>query len=327
MKLTINDLRALTHGAVSVRDTADGYTAFYRFNERQMGYYQSTNENFYAQSLCTAAIRLEMTTDADAITFAYRAKKASSQRLFYFDLSVDGTMLAHIGEDNTEEKEGSVALPLPAGTHRVVLYLPASFSVSLRDVVVKNATFATPITKQLKMLSMGDSITHGYHAVYPSLSYVNLIADALDASVVNQGIGAEVFNPGVVDGDLGFTPDVVTVAYGTNNWYKSTRQDFVRDAGEFYARVRKAFPTAKIFGMLPIWRSDCDRIVTEVTFAEAREIVRAAATATKNITVIDCDPFVPHLPDFFSDKSVHPNDLGFQCYAAGLLKALQKHLI
>ena len=36
--------------------------------------------------------------------------------------------------------------------------------------------------------------------------------------------------------------------------------------------------------------------------------------------------FVPHLPDFFSDGYLHPNDLGFGCYAKALLSDLKKHL-
>lgn len=328
MTLTINDLRPLVHGAVSVKTTADGYVQLCRFSDKQMAYYKATNAEFYVKSFCTASVRIEMTTDADTLSFAYRARKAASRRFFYFDLYVDGTMTAHVGEDAVDEKTDTVTLSLPAGTHRVALYLPALFSCDIKDLTLENATFATPVAKSRKMLMIGDSITHGYDAVYSSLSYANLTADALDASMVNQAIGAEIFNPGLVDGNLGFTPDVITVAYGTNDYYKCTRENFVRNAGAFYARLRESFPTAKIFALLPIWRGDManDHIYTEVTFTEAKEIVRAAAEAQENTVVIDCDSFVPHLPEFFSDKFLHPNDIGFMCYARGLTAALQKHL-
>ncbi|MBQ3063870.1 MAG: SGNH/GDSL hydrolase family protein [Clostridia bacterium] len=322
MKLTTNDIRALAHGTVSVKETTDGYTMLCRFSDKQMDYYKRTNEEFYIKSFCTASARLEMTTDADAISFVYRAKKAASRRFFYFDLYVDGAMTAHVGEDAVDEKTDTVTLPLPSGTHRVALYLPALFSCELKDVTLENATLATPVEKATKMLALGDSITHGYDAVYSSLSYVNIVADALDASVVNQAIGAEIFNPGLVDGDLGFTPDIVTVAYGTNDYFKCARDEFAENANEFYARLRKAFPTAKIYALLPIWRGDRDAVTRVGTFEDAREIVRAAAEAQEGITVIDCYTFVPHLPEFFSDKFLHPNDIGFSCYATGLLKAL-----
>ena len=327
MKLTTNDLRTLAHGAVSLKETADGYTALCRFSDKQIAYYKATNEEFYIKSFCTASARLEMTTDADSLSFAYRAKKGASRRFFYFDLYVDGAMTAHVGEDAVDEKSGTVAFALPAGTHRVALYLPALFSCELRDVTLENATFFTPVAKKMKMLAMGDSITHGYDAVYSSLSYVNILADALDASVVNQAIGAEFFNPDLIDADLGFTPDIITIAYGTNDYNGHTRAQMTADANEFYARLRKVFPTAKIFALLPIWRGDCDRVTAVGTFDEAKAIVRTAAEAQDGITVIDCGSFVPHLSEFFSDEFLHPNDMGFQCYANGLLRALQKHML
>lgn len=328
MKLTTKDLEALAHGAVSVKETADGYTHFFRFSDKQMDYYRETNNDFYIKSFGTASIRIELTTDATAISFTYRAKKSSSRTFFHFDLYVDGAMTAHVGKENAEAlEEGTITLSLPEGEHRVALYFPALYAVTVKNFTLENATFATPVEKKLKMLTMGDSITHGYDAVYSSLSYANILADALGASMVNQAIGAEIFNPGLVDGDLGFTPDVITIAYGTNDYFKSARKEFIENANAFYTRLCKAFPTAKIFALLPIWRGDRDTVTRVGTFEEAKEIVRAAAEAQEGVTTIDCYTFVPHLPEFFSDKYLHPNDLGFQCYAAGLLKALQKHLI
>lgn len=326
MILSTNDLKSLAHGAVSVKEAADGYTAFYRFSDKQMDYYRETNHEFYKKTFCTASVRVEAVTDATALTFTYRAKKMASRTFFYLELFVDGAMVAHIGEDVAEEKTDTVTLSLPAGTHRIALYLPALFSLELKDVTLVDATFANPVKKARKMLAVGDSITHGYDAVYAALSYVNITADRLDASVVNQAIGAEIFNPGLVDGELGFTPDIITVAYGTNDYSKCARDAFVKNATEFYARLRQAFPAAKIFALLPIWRGDNHRVTAAGTFDEAKAIVRAAAEAQEGITVIDCDAFVPHLPTFFSDKHLHPNDMGFQCYAAGLVDAMRPYL-
>ena len=326
MKLTAKDLKALTHGALTVKECADGYIHFYRFSDKQIAYYENTNTDFYHKAFATASLRFEAVTDASAISFSYHAEKMGSRKFFYFDLFVDGAMVAHVGAEGELEKDDKIMLSLPEGTHRIALYFPALYQVSVKDMVLENATFATPVEKKLKMLALGDSITHGYDAVYSALSYINITADALDASLVNQAIGAEIFNPGIVDGNLGFTPDIVTVAYGTNDFNKCTRAAFTESANEFYARLRSAFPNAKIFALLPIWRADGGYIHTEVTFDEAREIVRAAAEAQTGITVIDAYTFVPHLPAFYSDEYLHPNDLGSLRYAAGLLQALKQHL-
>ena len=42
--------------------------------------------------------------------------------------------------------------------------------------------------------------------------------------------------------------------------------------------------------------------------------------------VLDGRPFVPHVPDFFSDLYLHPNDMGFKCYANALYEAMKPHV-
>ena len=324
MKLTATELLGLSHGALGVGES-EGYVSLYRFSETQREYYQQTNPHFFEKALATASVRLETVTDATAMCFSYRAKKTSGRTFCYFDLLVDGVLSAHVGKEIEGADEGTVTLPLPEGTHRVALYFPALFEVRVKDVVLEGATFALPVQKSLSMLALGDSITQGYDAVYPSLSYANVVADTLGATLLNQAIGGEVFNPGVVDGHLGFTPDMVTVAYGTNDYTFRKKEEIKRDAAEFYARVRRAYPTSKIFAILPIWRADCDAVTEAGSFEEVRLMVRAAAEA-EGLTVLDGLSFVPHLPDFFSDGYLHPNDLGFGCYAKALLSDLKKHL-
>ena len=42
-----------------------------------------------------------------------------------------------------------------------------------------------------------------------------------------------------------------------------------------------------------------------------------------NVTVIEGMPLVPHLPEFYADGYLHPNDSGFLLYGSNLLKAMQ----
>jgi hypothetical protein len=39
---------------------------------------------------------------------------------------------------------------------------------------------------------------------------------------------------------------------------------------------------------------------------------------------VDGFTLTPHIEDFFADKDLHPNDLGFAFYAENLLSALKK---
>lgn len=326
MKLTNDQVKALTHGALWYDEDREGYLHFYRFTEKQIAFYQETNTDFYYKTMATSNVRIACTTDATALSFAYTAHKRSSRKFCYFDVYAGGVMIAHEGVDGCEEATGRVQVALPTGVKEVVLYLPPLFGAAIKDLTLENATFAAPVEKTRKMLIVGDSITQGYDAVYPSQSYANLIADMLDATSVNQGIGAEIFNPDIIDADLGFTPDLITVAYGTNDYSKRTREDFTAAANEYYAKLRRAFPTAKIFALLPIWRGDTAKPRPVGSFEKAKAIVRAAAEAQPNTVVIDGNTFVPHLPEFFSDKHLHPNDMGFKFYADALLAAMIKEL-
>ena len=68
--------------------------------------------------------------------------------------------------------------------------------------------------RKYKMISFGDSITHGYDAIYPSLSYASQLAQNLDAEQLNKGIGGDIFFPALLDEKDAFEPDFITVAYG-----------------------------------------------------------------------------------------------------------------
>ena len=158
MKLTAKDLKALTHGALAVKECADGYIHFYRFTDKQIAYYENTNTDFYHKALSTASLRFEAVTDASAISFSYHARKMGTRKFFYFDLFVDGAMVAHVGAEGELEKNDSIILPLPAGTHRVALYFPALYEIAVKDVVLENATFATPVEKKYCLIATFDCL-------------------------------------------------------------------------------------------------------------------------------------------------------------------------
>ena len=130
----------------------------------------------------------------------------------------------------------------------------------------------------------------------------------------------------MLDPDLPFDPDIITVAYGTNDWSHCERDALIRSANEFFARLRAQYPKAQIFAVTPTWRADNHRVTKVGPFAEAGKIVRAAAEAQKDVTVIEGENLVPHLSNFFSDAYLHPNDAGFRYYADALYRAMRPHL-
>ena len=324
MKLTLEQIRSITHGALSVIEENGTFT-FRRFTDYQAELYKDIKD-FHVKVPATSGVRLEFVTDADKFSFDYRIDIASSRRFYYFDTFVDGVMVQHFGHEGLREAASTITVKLPEGTHRVAIYLPCLAKATLSNVDLENATVLEPVKKACRLLCYGDSITQGYDAKYSSQTYANLLADKLDAEMVDQGIGGEIFRPALIDPDMDFAPDIITVAYGTNDWSGQEHDSMEQNANEFYKRLRATYPGAKIFAITPIWRADDDRITKVGTFAEGVRIVTDAAAAQEGVVIVDGAKMIPHLPEVCSDKYLHPNDYGFKFYANALYAAIKPHL-
>lgn len=324
MLLNVDQIRAISHGALSVFEE-NGEICLRRFTAEAQEYYRRTQDDFYRKSFATAGIRLEFMTDSNTLSFSYHTRHASSRRFYYFDIYVDGVMVEHFGHENVSEARSNFRMALPEGTHTVCVYLPALAEATLYDVALDDGAMCAPVSRPLKLLCYGDSITQGYDAKYSSSTYVNILADKLHAEVVDEGIGGEHFCPDLLDAKIPYSPDIITVAYGTNDWSNQPREATIRKANDFYAKLRALYPAAQIFAITPLWRADNERVTHVGLFGEIREIVRNAAEKVGAV-VIDGDRMIPHLADVCSDRYLHPNDIGFRFYANNLYNAMLPHL-
>lgn len=324
MILTNEQTISLLKGALATEVTENGFIVPSRFTEKGQAFYD-TVKDFGKKARATSAIRLEMTTDADALSFEFGLTGASSRKFAYFDLLVDGVLLAHNGFESVGNYTGKLFFDLPAGTHHVAVYLPSLYQARLRNVTLSDGATFAPAEKSCRLLALGDSITQGYDAKFASGTYVNLLADLMNAEVVDQGIGAEVFRPDMLDGEMPFAPDYITVAYGTNDWSGQTREDMTANATEYFARLRRYFPNAKIFAITPIWRADTYRYTRVGNFEDAVAIVTEAAQAVGAV-VVDGQKMIPHSTAVCSDAYLHPNDLGFKYYADNLYREIKPYL-
>ena len=330
MKLTLETIRSIAQGALYVREE-NGEVLFSRFTDTQKEYYRISSEKnpsngFYRKSFASSGIRLEFLTDSDTLGLSYRTQYASSRRFYFFDVSVDGVMIEHFGHENIAESRSEFSVKLPEGTHKVCIYLPCLAEARITALTLSDGATCTPVERPLKLLCYGDSITQGYDAKYPSQTYANLLADKLGAEMVDQGIGGEHFCPGLVAEDIPFAPDIITVAYGTNDWSNQDPALTVERAGAFYAELRRRYPTAKIFAGTPIWRGDNHRVTKIGTFEQGRDVVRNAARAAGVTAVIEGDDLAPHIAEAFAPDCLHPNDFGFKFYANALHNAILPYL-
>ncbi len=324
MILNTKDLSAIITGALRTWEENGEFHAC-RFTEKQTELYARKNGGeLLKKAYATASMTLDFITDAEELSFDWFMREASSRRFYHFDFYVDGVMTAHFdAEKTTACARGHASFAIPEGKHHITLYLPNLMMTTLYNAELKNATFFEPVKKTRKIYFIGDSITQGYDAIYPSMSYANRVAGVLRAEVLNQAVGSEIFDANVLDEALPYAPELVVIAYGTNDWGKCASHDeFFGNADAFFARAKEVFPRAQITYISPIWRGETENEKSPVGefFACAKEL--GALAEAHGIYHIDGNTLVPHLSDFYSDRFLHPNDLGFSFYAENLIKAI-----
>ena len=327
MTLSFDQIASVTFGAAYIEKQDNGIH-FHRFTREQEAAYLSYREDFYNKSMATAGVRLEFLTDSRHLSLSVASvQKSSSRPFFAFSLLCDGQRLGVLGSKTEQTRALSGAYTLGEGEKRITLYFPWSSMGVLQALSLDDGATLTPVKKSCRMLMLGDSITHGYDASEPQLSYSCRVADALDAEIRNKAIGGEIFFPRLADlPDEDFTPEIITVAYGTNDWSHTTREVFDRDSLAFYQNLSNHYPKAKIFAITPIWRKHyADVEGHDYPFFHVAEQLKAVAASLPNLTAIDGFDFVPQDLTLFTD-GLHPNDDGFVHYAANLLKALRAHL-
>ncbi len=330
MKLTLEQIKKITFGAVDVIETPLGFT-FKRFTEKQAEYYAIYRDNSYKLKCNSAAgIRLCFLTDSNKFGLDYfvRVSECPTRGITRFDLYVDGVLCENFGiiEGNADKH---FEYDLGDGVKTVELYLPWTKMVYLSNITLDDGASFAPQKRVRTMLSYGDSITHGYFAYHPSLSYASKLARALDANQYNKAIGGDRFFPELLELDEPVNPDIITVAYGTNDWSLHTRATVQKRSRAFLEALSSKFPAAKIFVITPIWR-ECK---SEPKFMdkfggylnEVHAVIEGNCKDLANVTVIDGMKLVPHDQHFFDD-GLHPNDLGMCVCAHNLYLEIEKHL-
>ncbi len=134
------------------------------------------------------------------------------------------------------------------------------------------------------MLTLGDSITHGYDAHHTNLSYANLTADLLDMDLLNQGVGGDVFSaPKIwirscpIGRMLSRWPTV------RMNW-AGGRLIPAGEAARYLEKLVKLLPEGPDLLLLPLHRNGETEPRNGYTLADCRDYLRKIAEALR-----DCD--------------------------------------
>ena len=323
MRLDLNRVREICCGAVKIEER-EGFFEFDRMNDIQREN-QIGHGEFLRRARSTSGVRLAMITDSEVLSFDFKFIIAVPYSAGFFDIYVNGAMISHQGSES--EDAGKVEVCLGKGMKKVEVYFPWARRAMISNLEVDDGAAVKPLKRRLKMLAYGDSITHGTLGTYPSLTYICRLASLLDADVVSKGIGGDMFSDRIISAPDDMNPDIITVAYGSNDWGKADPQDAAKAVRRFFSLLRAAYPEAKIFAVTPVWRADHQK-QTQFPFGTdgMDGFIRENAKGIYDIIFIRGWDMIPHLPEFFSDGFLHPNDLGHGIYAQNLYKEISKYL-
>ena len=329
MELSLSQIKNIALGAARIKANESGID-FFRFTEQQEQLYKHRSDDFYAKTLCSSGIKLFFYTNSEKLFFKVLVSHASSRSYFSFDLFVNGRKLDSLTNfidtelpiDYTKVQfplgEFSKEFILGPGKKEVCIHFPWSVKSTLKELVLDDNAFLKPIKPRYKLLCFGDSITQGYDALYTSSKYTSQLAGVLDCEEYNKAIGGEIFFPELAAAKEKFVPDYITVAYGTNDWNRCTRDEFTHNCKEFFYNLNISYPNSKIFAVTPIWRKELHEYRQFGEFKGIGEIIKNTAGQYENITVIDGFEFVPQNESCFADLRLHPNDMGFSYYFKNL---------
>lgn len=324
--LNFEQIKMLAHGVARVEKDDDGRIVFHRFTKEQQELYKTVSDDFYMKSFSTSGVSLEFDTDSEKLGLSVSISKGSSRGFFTHSIFVNGNRIGELsGEikaDSTDTVFGK-QFRLGAGIKRVCIIFPWSVASALVALELDQEATIIPVEKERTMLMFGDSITQGYDAMSPEHAYAVQIADFMNAETRNKGIGGEQFRANLALLDDEVEPDVITVAYGTNDWAHSTRDVFEQSCKEFYANLRNTYPKARIVALTPIWRTDIhENKQIGVTLCYIAEYIKQVSENISDMITIDCMGFIPHSPQFYQTDGIHPIDEGFQHFAKNLWNVL-----
>ena len=205
MKLSLEQIKAVTVGAVNIYQDEVGFH-FKRFTDSQLEIFGAKREQFRIRTNSTAGCQLSFYTDSGMIII----EVVSGVK---FEVLVDG-LPYHFSLLDGPKK---LPISLPCGRKHIVLSLPNYSEGILAGICLDEGSYVEPYTYQKKFLFLGDSITQGSQSTRDSFCYAYRVSRFFDAEILNLGVGGSYMSADTLE-DVGFDPDAVFIAYGTNDY-------------------------------------------------------------------------------------------------------------
>ena len=338
MKLNLKQIKSITQGATSVFEK-DGYCEFHRYTKEQELLYLDVNNTrplalSCSKALAAAGIKLQFLSNTKNLSITAKFLNGASRNFFSLDVCCNNEFVGAISSHSempqniygeVQPTETQKSFTFDGEENEISIYFPFTAITFIKEIVIDDDAYIKPVKPNKILLAFGDSITQGYDCFRSFNSYVHKVAKAFGYEVYNKAVGGERFFPKLAELKDDFTPDLITVAYGTNDWNADiTRETFTNNCYEFIKNLKTNYPNTKIVVISPIWRKDFEQDKKAGSFLGLYDLIKEQTLKFDNVYSINGFDFVPKDSSFFSDERLHPNELGFLHYANNLIKELKK---
>lgn len=319
MKLTLEQMKTITVGALKVWE-ADGAFRFAKCTQKQVDAWYKLDDILGFRAETTTGVRLDFHTNSTTFAFTPQINGEYER----YELYIDNVFTYYYSKaDFVENRRKEIALD--SKEHRITLYLPGHEIGALESVEIDDGATIEPHRFDCKMLFFGDSITQGWESTWDALSYAHNVSRVFNADSVIQGIGGSYSHNTVFDKEIAFEPDMVVVAYGTNDWnYYQTLEEGRMHYSQFLDQIVERYGDKKLFGISPIWRDDYEKDPAMGSFKSCCDYVKEEIKK-HNMILIEGESLVPPLPEFFIEDVLHPNTSGFGIYALNLITQMKQY--
>lgn len=207
----------------------------------------------------------------------------------------------------------SLQLPMFGGVHTVRIHLPLLRGITLGNIW-GNGSFIKPLSRDLpQMLMLGDSVAQGFISGDPRLNYPRLLADKLHMRLINQSIGGQVFQPGLLWGSPAhISPQLIICDLGDNYRYEPcSRRLVMRDIHRYFEELHRLWPHVPTLVITPIWNAEDVYPIHRLSCArEVPQLIENKVSGYDNVFLVNGQNLLEHNSEFMADYYGHPGVKG-----------------
>ena len=335
-KLTKNDLLKITNGIERIEEK-EGNFLFRRFTLQEEEYYVKSDW-YYPRAFASAGIVIDFITDSSFIHLKGSMNFANSRPFYCCDVLKNGEPIYSITNITNEKDicpsvEGwenkfslnsfDETINLGSGKKHVEVVFPWSVDMQISEFAVEKNAIIEENKKDKFILFYGDSISQGYDCIHYFSHYTYQVAKSLNANFINKAIAGEIFCPDLIIKNNRKT-DLISVAYGTNDTLRISKEEFEKNCYNFYSKLRETYQGVKLCAITPIYRIILEGELPNLNFTVefSRETINNVANKIQGIQVIDGLKLVDNSVDSFYDKRLHPNEKSAKVYSENLIRFL-----